>query len=135
MMNKKILIISIIVIVLLCILGVVCLLNNEKSYDIRITIPAGSTETYVYSNEEISPQKNRIKISSGDGLGDTEVILKPIEVKEENAYEGTYLTPGMPVKIEVEKNAWFKIGVNMQNTTNEDIDVYVTVTDVDLRIE
>ncbi len=41
----------------------------------------------------------------------------------------------MPVKMDVEKGAWFKIGVNIQNHTDEDIDVYVNVSNVDLRIE
>lgn len=136
-MKKKILIIiSFIFIAILCILGWLFLLNNGKSYNIKITIPAGSTETYVYSDVEISPKKNKIKIFSGEGLGDTEVILKPIEVNEENVDDrGTYLTHGMPVKMEVEKGAWFRIGVNMQNPTDEDIVVYVKVKDVDLRIE
>jgi len=140
-MNKKVLIIVGIVIAVLCIFGVWLLLGNEKSYDIRITIPAGTVgevvyqEQFIYSDEEISPKGNKIIISSGKGLGDTEVVLKPIEVKEENAYEPTYLTPGMPVEMEVEKAAWFKIGVNMQNPTDEDIDVYVTVKGVELRIE
>ena len=128
----------------IAILGGLCtwsFLNKEKSYDIRITIPAGTMdeivyqEGFIYSDEEISPIGNKIRISSGKGLGDTEVVLKPIEVKEENAYEPTYLTPGMPVEMEVEKGAWFKIGVNVQNLTDEDIDVYVTVTGVKLRIE
>ena len=48
-------------------------------------------EDFVYSDEEISPIGNKITIYSGDGLGDTEVVLKPISVKEENAYEPTYL--------------------------------------------
>ena len=140
-MNKKVLIIGIVVSAILCGLGVWLLLDNEKSYDIRITIPAGTMgevvyqEDFIYSDEEISPTGNKIKISSGKGLGDTEVVLKPIEVKEENAYEPEYLTPGMPVEMEVEKGAWFKIGVNMQNPTDEDIDIYVTVTGVELRIE
>jgi len=110
--------------------------NVKVSHHRFITIPAGSTETYVYSDVEISPKKNKIKIFSGEGLGDTEVILKPIEVNEENVDDrGTYLTHGMPVKMEVEKGAWFRIGVNMQNPTDEDIVVYVKVKDVDLRIE
>ena len=140
-MNKKVLIIGIVVITILCGLGVWLLLDNEKSYDIRITIPAGTMgevvyqEDFIYSDEEISPTGNKIKISSGKGLGDTEVVLKPVEVKEENAYEPEYLTPGMPVEMEVEKGAWFKIGVNMQNPTDEDIDIYVTVTGIELRIE
>lgn len=141
-MKKKVLIIvGITIVVALGVWVIVSLLNNEKSYDIRITIPAGTMgefiyqEDFIYSDEEISPTGNKIIISSGKGLGDTEVVLKPIEVKEENAYERTYLTPGMPVEMEVEKGAWFKIGVNMQNPTDEDIDVYVTVKGIELRIE
>ena len=104
-------------------------------------MPAGSTEEiiyqehFAYSDEEVSPIGNTITIYSGEGLGDTEVVLKPIEVKEENAYEPTYLTPGMPVEMDVEKGAWFKIGVNMQNPTDTDIVVYVEVKGVEVRIE
>lgn len=132
MKNKKIIIILIIAI---AILGIMFFLIKGKSYNIRITIPAGSSENFVYSDEEILPKKSKITITSGDGLGDSEIILKPIKVKEENVYESTYITRGMPVKMDVEKGAWFKIGINIQNPTDEDIDVYVTVTDVDLRIE
>ena len=115
--------------------------GKNDTYKIRITVPAGSTEEiiyqedFAYSDEEISPKGNTITISSGEGLGDTEVVLKPIEVKEENAYEPTYLTPGMPVEMDVEKGAWFKIGVNMQNPTDTDIAVYVEVKGVEVRIE
>ena len=127
--------------VVVCVIVAICFLTNpSKEYQIRITIPAGSTEeiiyqeNFYYSDDEISPTGNRIIISLGEGMGDTEVVLKPIEVKEENAYEPTYITPGMPVKMDVEKGAWFKIGVNMQNPTTEDIDVYVNVRNVEVRI-
>ena len=118
--------------VMSCVVVAACFLTNPKqdSFTIRIVVPAGSTEEIVYqedfaySDEEISPLGNKITISSGEGLGDTEVVLKPIQVKEENAYEPTYLTPGMPVEMDVEKGAWFKVGVNVQNPTDEDIIVY-----------
>ena len=128
------------VLALICVLGLVGCDKND-TYKIRITVPAGSTEEiiyqehFAYSDEEISPTGNTITIYSGEGLGDTEVVLKPIEVKEENAYEPTYLTPGMPVEMDVEKGAWFKIGVNMQNPTDTDIVVYVEVKGVEVRIE
>ena len=114
--------------------------GRNDTYKIRITIPAGTTEEivyqedFIYSDEEISPIGNKITISSGEGLGDTEVVLKPIEVKEENAYEPTYLTPSMPVEMNVEKGAWFKVGVSMRNPTDEDITVYVEVEGVEVRI-
>lgn len=133
----------IVVAVIASVIMAVCFLTNPKqdSFKIRITIPVGTTremiyqEDFVYSDEEISPLGNKITISSGDGLGDTEVVLKPIEVTEENAYEPTYLTPGMPVEMDVEKGAWFKIGISMQNPTEEDIVVYVEVDGIEVRIE
>lgn len=115
--------------------------GKNNTYKIKITVPAGSTEEiiyqedFVFSDEEISPIGNTITISSGEGLGDTEVVLKPIEVKEENAYEPTYLTPGMPIEMDVEKGAWFKIGVSVQNDTDTDKVVYVEVEGVEVRIE
>ena len=115
--------------------------GKNDTYKIKIVVPAGSTkeivyqEDFVYSEEDISPIGNKITIYSGEGLGDTEVVLKPISVKEENAYEPTYLTPGMPVEIDVEKGAWFKIGVNMQNPTDTDIVVYVEIKGVEVRIK
>lgn len=119
----------------LVILAVYFLTNPTKEYQIRITIPAGSTETFCYSDEEISPKGNTLTFYAGEGLGDTEITLLPVEVREENAYdEPAYITPGMPVKMDVEKGAWFKIGVNIQNPTDESMDMYVSVKNVEVRI-
>ena len=123
--------------IICCIVMAVCFLTNPKNnvYSIRITIPAGSQGAFAYSDEEISPLRNKITISSGEGLGDTEVVLLPTEVREENAYDApTYLTPGMPIKMTAEKGGWFKIGVSVQNPTEKDIDVYVRVEGVEVRI-
>lgn len=117
------------------ILAICFLTNPTKEYRIKITIPAGSTEPLCYSDEEISPKSNTLTFYAGEGLGDTEIILLPVEVREENAYdEPAYITPGMPVKMNVEKGAWFKIGVNIQNPTDEKKDVYVSVRNVEVRI-
>lgn len=120
-----------------CAAVAVCFLTNPRqdSFDIKIVVPAGSQESFVYSDEEISPTRNQIIIASGDHLGDTEIMLKPVEVQQENTYgEPAYLTPGMPVKMDAEKGAWFKIGINMQNPADEDIVVYVNVTNIEVRI-
>lgn len=119
----------------LVILAVCFLTNPVKEYRIRITIPAGSTEPFCYSDEEISPRGNTVTFYAEEGLGDTEIILLPVEVREENAYdEPAYMTPGMPVKTAAEKGAWFKIGVNVQNPTDESRDVYISVKNVEVRI-
>ena len=126
----------IIISVIVCVGVAVCFLTNPKqdSYTLRIVVPAGSQEKFVYTDEEVSTIRNSIKIWSGDGLGDTEVLLSPVNKTTETRYTATYLTHGMPVEFDAEKDTWFKIGVNMQNPTNEDIIVYVEVENVEVRI-
>ena len=126
----------IIIAVIVCVGVAVCFLTNPKQdrYTLRIVVPAGSQEEFVYTDEEVSTVRNSIKIWSGDGLGDTEVLLFPVNKTAETGYTATYLTHGMPVEFDAEKDTWFRIGVNMQNSTNEDIIVYVEVENVEVRI-
>lgn len=122
--------------IILCAVVAVCFLTNPKTdvFDVKIVVPACSMRPFHYSDMEISPTRNHIILSSGEGLGDTEVVLKTIEVTEENAYEPTYMTPGLAVKMEAERGAWFRIGVAISNPTDEDITVYVHVENVTVRI-
>ena len=126
----------IIIAVIICVGVAVCFLTNPKQdrYTLRIVVPAGSQEEFVYTEEEVSTVRNSIKIWSGDGLGDTEVLLFPVNKTAETGYTATYLTHGMSVEFDAENDTWFKIGVNMQNPTNEDIIVYVEVENVEVRI-
>ena len=121
----------------LVLLSVVSLVGCEKNgtYKVRITVPAGSTETFVYSDEEILATGKKITISSGEGLGDTEVILSPVNENVETGYVATYLTSGMPVKFDAVQGEWFKIGISMQNDTDTDKIVYVEVEGIEVRIE
>lgn len=131
MKNKKLLIAA----ALLVVIAVSCAvfsLTREKSYDFKITVPAGNSGAFAYSNVEISPKGRKLTLAAKQGLDDCEIVLKPVEVKEENAYEPAYITPGMEVKMDVEKRAWFQVGVNMENPTEEDVEVYVTIKNVEL---
>ncbi len=123
-------------VVIVCIaVGVAFLTSATPEYQIKITIPAGSKRGVYYSEEEICPKRSTLKLSCGDHLGDTLVEILPVEVQEENAYdEDQYLTPGMPAEFEVEKGAWFKIGITAENLSDEDVTVYVNVKNVDVRI-
>ena len=122
------------VLTMICILALVSCGKND-TYTISITVPAGSTEEFVYSDEEISATGNKIIISSGEGLGDTEVLLSPVNENVEAGYVATYLTPGMPVEFDAVKGKSFKIGVSIQNDTDSDKVVYVEVKGVEVRIE
>ena len=122
------------VLILMCLLGLVGCWKSEM-YKVSFTVPAGSTSKYVYSDEEIIATGNKIIIWCGEGLGDTEVILQPINEKTETGYVATYLTPGVPVEFEAVKGELYRLGVLMQNDTDTDKIVYVEVEGVEVRIE
>lgn len=121
--------------VLLILVCIFAFASCGKSYKVRITIPAGSTEEFVYSDEEISAVGGKITVYSGDGLGDTEVVLLPMGEAADDEYTPTYLTPGMAAEFDVPKDEWFKVGVSVQNPTDEDINVYIEVKGAEIRIE
>ena len=122
------------------VLSLVCVLalagcGKNDTYKIKITVPAGSTAAFVYSDEEISATGNKITISSGEGLADTEVILHPVNEMITPGYVATPLTPGKPVEFDADQGEWFKIGISMGNDTDTDKIVYVEVEGVEVRIK
>lgn len=119
-----------------CAIVAVCFLTNPRrdTYEVRIVIPAGSEGEIYYSDEEISPYGNKIMLWAGEGLSDTEVVLMPLDSDGEWIPEPVYMTPGMPVRMEAVRGAWYRIGVKMSNSSTEDIDVYVKAEGVQIRI-
>lgn len=134
-MKKKLIIIISIVVVMAVAVGIYLHSNRQTTFDISITVPAGSQEDFVYSDEIICPIGDTITISAGENLGDTTVVLLPVKMKGNLEYRPVYLTHGMPVKYGVEKDAWYKVGISMQNTGTEDIEEYVTVKGITALIE
>ena len=121
------------VLALVCVLGLAgC--SAQKEYAIRIVVPAGSQGEFVYSDEEIYPRKSRLEIKSIDLAEDAEFILKPIEESQVNIFEYTNFPKGEPMLIDVEKGAWYKIGIAMENPTDEDIVVVFHVINAKVRI-
>lgn len=108
-------------------------LFGGSSFEARITIPAGSQDEYVYYDQEISSYRDTVTVSAGEGLGDTTVVL---ESHDGGDRVSTYLTPGMPVKLEVEPGAWYKVGISQQNPTDADQEAVVLIDGaLELRIE
>ena len=123
--------------VLVCLITAVCFLTNPKqtSFDISITIPAGSEAGIYFSDEEISPIRNRIHCSVGPDVGSTEIVLKPVAVHQETVSDpSAYAEPGVSVTIPAEKESWFKFGILADNLTGQDKTVHVTVSPVMVRI-
>lgn len=122
------------ILTLVCVWGLVgC--SMQSDYAIRIVVPAGSQGEFAYSDEELSPRKSQLDIKSIDMPKDAEFVLKPIDATQENTYECTNFPKGEPMLIEVEKGAWYKIGIAMENPTDEDIVVVFHVVNVKVRIE
>lgn len=125
-------------IIILMLIGFLILIacGESNKYEIEILVPAGSTEAFVYSEEEIRATGNQITIWSGAGLGDTEVILKPVNENVETGYVAEYLTHGVPVEFDTlnVNDEWFKIGVAVQNDSDRGpIAVSVEVEGVEIR--
>lgn len=76
----------------------------------------------------------KITVSCGTGLGDTEVTLSPVR---ENVTAGpaAYLTPGMPVSFDSVPGEWYRIGVSVPNPTDTGIAVFVKAEGVNVRVE
>ena len=121
--------------ILFCVFGLIGCGGSGESHTIEFTIPAGCTDEFVFSDVEISPQKNTLKISAGAGIASTEIILKKVEAVDETNGISVTLKQREPIKVPVEKGIWYKIGVAMGNTTDEDIVVVFHVKNVKIRIE
>lgn len=131
----------------ICVLGLAGCIGAQKSHTVEIIIPAGYEDafeftdkaifpdSFIYSEEEISPRRKTLTIKAGAGYDSTVVMLKPIDYKEENAYEPIVLTHDEPVTIDVEKGAWFKIGIAIENPSDVPIASSVVVENVEIRIE
>lgn len=127
---------SVILAVVLCIVVAACFLTNPKpdSYTLKISVPAGNQEEFAYSDEEIRATKGSIKIWPGDRLENAAVLLSPVDESAEAVYTAAYFAQGTPVELEAETDAWFRVGVRMQNSTDEDLLVSVRVENAEVRI-
>lgn len=122
-----------------------CAARGEK-YTLEFTIPAGfkdaftfsdkalDYDAFIYSSEEISPTRKTLTLKAGAGYSSVSVILKVVECQEENAYEPILLAHDKPVTINVEKGAWFQIGIALDNPADVPIAASVIVEAVDVRI-
>lgn len=106
--------------------------GNKEGNIFHFSIPAGTSETFVFSNQEISPTGSKITLST-----DTEVVIKFSQVREENAYEMITepLVQGTPVEIPLEKDTWYKIGVTIESPLDVDTVVNIEVSGIKVRDE
>lgn len=118
---------------LLCAAAALCFLTDPKEdrYTLRFTVPAGETNTVLYAQEELSPQGKTITLTASDAAL---VWLEPVEVRQETAYEPLHLSAGEKVRLEVEKGAWFRLGLVGENHNASPCSIRLEVEGVQLRI-
>lgn len=122
------------ILTLVCMLGLVgC--SAQKEFAVRIVVPAGNQGDYIYSEEEISPCKSQLDIKSIDMTVDAGFVLMQVGETQKNVYECTNFQKGEPMLLDVEKGAWYKIGIAMENPTDEDIVVVFHIVNAKVRIE
>lgn len=110
--------------------------SKDDSFEISICIPAGSTEMFVYADEEICPSKDKIVVTAVEGISDTEILLKPVKSNLDLGYKPAYLTNGMSTELFVEKGGWYQIGINKQNFSDKELIVKLKIEHVsEVRIE
>lgn len=114
------------------ILCIVIFADLPDTETISITIPPHHQEDFFYTDTAFTAVSNRITILSGQDLGDSMVLLKPIRCRQENAYEPTYITPGFPVEMEVEKGGVFLAGVLASNNSENDVRIELTISGIQL---
>lgn len=115
--------------------------GKNDTYEIGITLSLDDMEVgggqgeLDYSDCVIVATGNKITIYATRSLGDAAIVLIPVDDKEENEYQRTYITPGMPVEFDVEKGVCYKIAVEKLNETGADKTAYVRVEGAEVRSE
>ncbi len=103
-----------------------------KEHDIRIQVPAGQQEEFVFSDTQIRPKGNKITIRQTEHFGDCEVVIRRV-TEDGNVVQRNYLTPGISTKLECEKNIWYNIGIHWNNPSTEPQEVGLTVSGVEVQ--
>ena len=108
--------------------------GKRDTFQVQITVPAGSEKAFYFSQEQIAATGKKITVSASRELGDTEVLLCPVSDTFTPGYVNTYLTPGTPVTFDATKGQWLTVGLLLQNDTDADKTVSVEVSGVEVRI-
>lgn len=105
---------------------------SNKEYSVSVNIPPNTKDIFVFSDEEVTTKNNKITITSGENLPDTEVMLKD---NKGNYLTSAYISKGMIINFDAEKDVYYKIGVKVDNTESEELRVFVNVKNANIRIE
>ncbi|MBQ6693236.1 MAG: hypothetical protein IJN00_07875 [Clostridia bacterium] len=109
--------------------------KKQDAFEIEFSIPAGSSGAYVYADEELSPNGNRLRLRAGAGYGKAKFILTPAEAAEGKEEITVTLGQGETITVSVEKGTWYRIGIFADNPDAAAKAAGVYAENVTLRIE
>lgn len=107
----------------------------SRSYLVlHFALPPGDGSQFVFSDQQLCPEKNTIRISAAAGIAKAEIILIP--ASGNGLQIGPLpLTQEQPVTARVEKGAWYRIGLAMPNDAGGAIAAELHLEHVEMRIE
>ena len=109
--------------------------KKQDAFEIEFSIPAGSSGAYVYADEELSPNGNRLRLRAGAGYGEAKFILTPAGAAEGKEEITVTLGQGETTTVSVEKGTWYRIGIFADNPDAATKAAGVYAENVTLRIE
>ncbi|MGN1405828.1 MAG: M56 family metallopeptidase [Erysipelotrichaceae bacterium] len=115
-------------IVLIVVLSFGFLSSQRKSdFDLKVIIPSGNNiNEPVYVSSQLSPVSGNIKVKFSD---DIQLVLVNVEDRED------VYTVINNKSIKLNKDSWYNLLVYKENSTSEDIEVNIQISNVELRIE
>lgn len=110
--------------------------GQGKDFDLTFVIPAGNGDTVIYAEDEmIVPQSKTLTVIPAADTPTGTLRLEALLAEEAGTYDTSApLVAEAPVKLAVERNGWFRLGVCVPNPTEEDITMTLTVKNVILAV-
>ena len=121
-----------VVAVMFACLSLTACVNGGVTYGIGIHMPGGDENATRFSDEEIMPKSNTIKITAEAGSPDAGITLVGVDGAEST--DTKYIFSGATVEFNVKKGCWYRIRIQSSGKGTGEYDYVVTLDNVDLRI-
>lgn len=109
--------------------------GGNTEYPVTVTVSAGSTGDFYYTEEQVFACGSSIFVRPGDGAGEMLVMLKPMNESFNTGFVAETMTPDSPAELDLQKGEWYRVGVFLENQGAEDMTVTLLVRGVKVQTE
>ena len=114
-------------------LAILC--GCSRSYLVlNFALPPSDGSQFIFSDQQLCPEKNTIRISAAAGIAKAEIILVPASGNDLQIGP-LPLTQEQSVTAKVEKGTWYRIGLAMPNDASGAIAAELHLEHVEMSIE